>query len=310
MRWLFGRVLQALPVLFTVSILTFLMIHAIPGDPGRLLLGVRATPQAVAALDHEFGLDRPLLVQYPLYLQRLLRGDLGESIFYQQPVATLLVSRMSLTAALLAYSALLSVCLSFPLALLAATHHNRLLDQIVRLASLTGLALPPFWLGIMLILILGLDIPIFPVGGYGQDFAGHVVALFLPSLTIAISISPSLIRVLRVSILDVLQADFVLTAHSKGVSDARVMIRHVLPNALLPAITVLGLNVGFLVGGAFVVENVFALPGAGALLVDSIATRDFPVVQGTVLVFTLLVVVVYIVTDLGYRIADPRVKLT
>jgi peptide/nickel transport system permease protein len=296
------------PVAVGVTVLAFFMIHLVPGDPARTMLGVRATDQAVAALHHRWGLDQPLPAQYTLFMARLVRGDLGDSLLYRVPTTTLILGRLPATLLLLVYAIVLSVIIAVPLAMLAATHKDRPIDHVIRAIPLVGLGMPSFWVGIMLILFIGLDLRAFPVGGYGEDLPGHLYSMVLPGLTVAIAISPLLIRSLRTSMLAVLESEFVATARSKGISERRVLFRHVLRNAALPAVTVLGVNIGFLVGGTLVVENVFALPGIGNLMIQSIFNRDFPVVQGVTLVFAILVVLVNLSTDVVYSFLDPRVR--
>jgi len=195
-----------------------------------------------------------------------------------------------------------------PLAMLAATKRNGLRDQVVRAVPLFGLGMPPFWVGFLLIFAFGIKEPWFPVGGYGQGFFGHLRSMFLPALTVAIALSPVVIRSLRASMLNVLGADFITTAKSKGVGGPRLFFRHVLRNAVIPAVTVLGINIGFLIGGTVVVERVFALPGVGQLMINSVFQRDFPVVQGVALAFAVLVVLVNLLADMAYAALDPRVS--
>jgi peptide/nickel transport system permease protein len=302
------RLIQMVPVAIGVTVLAFFMIHLVPGDPARTMLGVRATDQAVAALHHRWGLDQPLPAQYALFMERLVRGDLGDSLLYRVPTTGLILGRLPATLLLLLYAIVLSIIIAVPLAMLAATHKDRPIDHVIRAIPLVGLGMPSFWVGIMLILFIGLDLGAFPVGGYGEDLPGHLYSMVLPGLTVAIAISPLLIRSLRTSMLAVLESEFVATARSKGISERRVLFRHVLRNAAIPAVTVLGVNIGFLVGGTLVVENVFALPGIGNLMIQSIFNRDFPVVQGVTLVFAVLVVLVNLSTDIVYSFLDPRVR--
>jgi peptide/nickel transport system permease protein len=302
------RLLQMVPVALGVTILVFFMVHLIPGDPARTMLGARATDQAVAQLRHEWGLDRPLMEQYWLFMKRLAQGDLGDSLFYDTPVLSLIFERVWPTVWLLAYATVLALLISVPLATLAATRKDGSVDQLVRAIPLFCLGMPPFWIGIVLILLLGLRVPLFPVGGYGDDFLGHLYSMFLPGLTVALFLTPILIRSLRASLLTVLESDYITTARSKGIPERQVLLRHAVRNAIISTVTVLGVNIAFLVGGTLVVEKVFALPGIGALMVDSIFNRDFPVVQGVTLVFAVLVVLVYLITDVVHSLLDPRVR--
>jgi peptide/nickel transport system permease protein len=307
--YILRRLVQAIPVLFGVTLLVFFMIHLVPGDPARTMLGVHATPRRVAELHHEWGLDRSVPEQYWLYLKRLLQGNLGTSLFYRVSTASLITGRLPVTLWLIAYGTALSILIALPLATLAATRKDRAADQAVRAVPLVGLGFPPFWLGIMLLLAFGLHLGrLFPVGGYGNGFIGHLHSMFLPALTVALGISPLLIRSLRASLLQVLESDYVTTARSKGLSERRVLARHALRNAVVSTVAVLGVNIAFLVGATVVIEQVFALPGIGQLMLNSIFQRDFPVVQGVTLVFGIMVVLVYLATDVLYSFLDPRVR--
>jgi peptide/nickel transport system permease protein len=307
--YILRRLVQAIPVLFGVTLLVFFMIHLVPGDPARTMLGVHATPQRVAALHHEWGLDRSLPAQYWLYLKRVLQGNLGTSLFYRVSTASLITGRLPVTLWLIGYGTALSILIALPLATLAATRKDRAADQAVRVVPLVGLGFPPFWLGIMLLLAFGLHLGrLFPVGGYGEGPIGHLHSMFLPALTVALGISPLLIRSLRASLLQVLESDYVTTARSKGLSERRVLARHALRNAVVSTVAVLGVNIAFLVGATVIVEQVFALPGIGQLMLNSIFQRDFPVVQGVTLVFGIMVVLVYLATDVLHSLLDPRVR--
>jgi len=303
------RLLQLVPIALGVTILVFFLIHLVPGDPARTILGNQATPARVALVRHEFGLDRPLLVQYRKFMGRLVRGDLGTSLFYSGPAGRLVLQRLPATLWLIGLGTLLSVVIAVPLAVIAATKRNRLPDQVVRAVPLLGLGFPPFWLGIMLLLVFGLHLGRgFPVGGYGSGFLGHLHSMFLPALTVALGIAPILIRSLRASLLEVLESDYVITARSKGIPERRVVRRHALRNAVISTVSVLGVNVGFLVGATLVIEQVYALPGIGQLMINSIFQRDFPVVQAVTLVFAVMVVLVYLTTDVVHALLDPRVR--
>jgi peptide/nickel transport system permease protein len=302
------RLAQMVPVAIGVTILAFFLVHLIPGDPARVMLGNHATAAAVARIHHEWGLDEPLPTQYVDFMGRLLHGDLGTSLFYRVPTSSLIVSYLPATLMLLVYVVVLALLISVPLATLAATHKDGPLDQVVRAVPVVGLGMPAFWVGIMLVLGLGLTLRLFPVGGFGTDLPGHLWSMVLPGLTVAIGISPVLIRSLRVSMINVLEAEYVVTARSKGLAHRRVMLSHVLRNAIIPTITVLGLNMGFLVGTSVVVENVFALPGLGRLMLTAAMNRDFPVVQGVTLVLAVLVILVNLITDVTYSLLDPRVR--
>jgi peptide/nickel transport system permease protein len=308
MSFVARRLLQLVPVAVGVTIIVFFMIHLIPGDPARTILGIHATPKAIAELHREWGLNRPLVSQYWLFLDRLLHGNLGQSLIYGVPASSLIWSHLPATLWLIVYATVLAIVISVPLAMLAASKRNGVRDQVVRAVPLFGLGMPPFWVGFLLIDAFAVHWRIFPVSGYGTGIGGHLLYLFLPSLTVAIALAPVVIRSLRASMLSVLGADYVTTARSKGVPGSRLFIRHVLRNAVIPAITVLGINIGFLIGGTVIIENVFAIPGVGQLMINSIFQRDFPVVQGVTLVFAVPVVLINLLTDTTYALLDPRVR--
>jgi peptide/nickel transport system permease protein len=309
LTYVLRRLVAMIPVIFGVTLIVFFMIHLVPGDPARTLLGTRATDESVAALHKAFGLDQPVWKQYLHFLGRLLHGNLGTSFFYNTDVSELVATRVPATIWLLVAATLLSLAISVPLAVLAASHRGSLLDQVIRALPLLGLGLPGFWVGIMLVLLFGLKLRIFPVAGFGTTPVQHISSIVLPGLTVALALTPILIRSLRTSMVAVLDSDYVVTARAKGLSHRRVIIGHTLRNASVSSITVLGVNIAYLVGSTLVVERVFALPGLGTLMLDSIFNRDFPVVQGVTLVFAVLVVVINLVTDVTHGLLDPRVEL-
>jgi peptide/nickel transport system permease protein len=303
------RLLHLVPIALGVTILCFFLIHLVPGDPARTILGNQATDQRVALLRHTWGLDRPLPVQYEKFLARIAHGDLGTSLFYNVSAGHLVLERLPVTLWLIAFGTLLSVAIAVPLALTAATHRDKPSDHAVRAVPLVGLGFPPFWIGIVLLLVFGLHLGrLFPVGGYGSGFFGHVHSMFLPALTVAFAISPILIRSLRASLLEVFESDYITTARSKGLPERRVLAHHALRNAVVSTVTVLGVNVGYLVGGTLVIEAVYALPGLGQLMINAINQRDFPVVQAVTLAFAVMVVLVYLLTDVAHALLDPRVR--
>ena len=290
---------MAVPAVIGVTVLVFFMIHLVPGDPAVAILGPRATPARVAVLHHQWGLDRPLWRQYILFMERTLHGNLGQSFFYHLPATTLIRERLACTLLLLVMATLFTVLITIPLAILAAMRRDGIVDNVVRMIPTFTLGMPSFWVGIMVIMLLAIRLPVFPVGGYGSTLSGHLYAMVLPALTIAVSIAPMTIRSLRASMIEVLQADYILTAKAKGVATRAVLVRHALRNALIPMITVLSVNIGWLVGGTVVIERVFALPGIGGLMLQAISNRDFALVQGITLVFAILVIVVYLIADIS-----------
>jgi peptide/nickel transport system permease protein len=303
------RLLQLVPIVLGVTILVFFLIHLVPGDPAATILGNQATPQRVALVRHDWGLDRPLYVQYEKFMGRVVRGDLGNSLFYDVSAGHLVVQRLPVTLWLIGLGTLLSVLIAVPLAALAATKRDRIADHAVRAVPLVGLGFPPFWVGIVLLLVFGLHLGrAFPVGGYGNGLVGHLHSMFLPALTVAFGIAPILIRSLRASLLEVLESEYVTTARSKGLPESRVLVRHALRNAVVSTVSVLGVNIGYLVGGTLVIEQVYALPGVGQLMINSIFQRDFPVVQAVTLVFSIMVVFVYLLSDVAHALLDPRVR--
>jgi len=303
------RLLQMIPVAIGVTVLVFFMIHLIPGDPARTMLGVHASPQRVALLHKQWGLDKPLWEQYKLFMERLFHGNLGYSLFYRTPALRLVLDRLPVTLWLIVCSTLLSIVIAVPLAAIAAVRKDRTADHAVRAVPLVGLGFPQFWIGIMLLLAFGLNLGReFPVGGYGTGITGHVRSMFLPALTVALGIAPLLIRSLRASLLQVLESDYITTARSKGLSERRVLVHHAMRNAVISTVAVLGVNIAFLVGGTLVIEQVFALPGIGQLMINAIFQRDFPVVQAVTLVFAVLVVLIYLLTDIVHALLDPRVR--
>jgi len=284
-------------------------LRLIPGDPATVMLGDRAPADVIQRLRRTMGLDKPLWLQYLYYLRNLLRLNLGESLQYHVPVASLLGHRLVVSLSLVVYTALLTSIISLPLGVLAALKKDSALDNVIRSALMVTMVMPAFWIGIIFIIVFSIKLRLLPVSGFGAGFFGHVQHLFLPALTISLGLAPILIRSLRSSLLDVLGTDYVRTARAKGLAERAVITAHVLRNALIPAVTLLGISVGYLMGGTVIAEKVFALPGTGALLVDAIAARDYPVVQSATLVFAVLVIAVNLTTDIAYSFLDPRVRL-
>jgi peptide/nickel transport system permease protein len=308
-RFILWRPLQLVPVLLGVSLISFLLVHAIPGDPVRILLGTRATAAVIEATRAQYGLDQPLALQYVYFLKNLAAGEFGKSIIFKVGIPKLVVSRIVPTLFLLGYAILLSVVIAIGLAVLAAIYRGRLADQLVRVYSTAGLGLPAFWLGIVLIILFSIQLGLFPVSGYGETPLDHLHHLFLPALTIALALSPVLIRNLRASLLAEMEADYVKAARSRGLSEAKIFRRHVFRNSLIPTITLLGVNVGWLIGGTVVVEQVFSVPGLGSLMVSSIFARDYLVVQVVTLAFALAVILTNFLVDIVTVALDPRIKL-
>jgi len=298
------RVGSALIVVLGVCTLVFLLLHLVPGDPVDAMLGESARPADRAALRASLGLDQPLLEQYTRYLVGLARLDLGQSFQDQRPVSAVLAERLPATLQLAAAALLLALVLAIPLGVLAAKHRGGPIDGAAMGFSLLGISLPNFWLGPLLILVFSLWLGWTPVSG--NDGA---LSLVLPAITLGTGLAAVLARMVRASVLEVLGEDYIRTARAKGLSEAAVLRRHALRNAWLPVLTLVGLQLGGVLGGAVITETVFAWPGVGSLLVESIQSRDYPVVQGCVLLISVLYVLVNALTDLAYARVDPRIRL-
>jgi peptide/nickel transport system permease protein len=297
-----------IPVLIGVTIIVFLMVHLIPGDPAAAMLGDQATDVSVARVHKELGLDKPLYEQYFYFMRNLAELKLGDSIKFRVPVSSILFERLQVSLSLVAVTVLLTIIISLPLGILAAIKKDSILDNIVRSTLMVTMVMPSFWTGIILILLFSIHFRLLPVSGYGSNPVQHLVHLILPALTISLGLAPILIRSLRTSILDTFRSDYIKTARAKGLEERSVMTVHVLRNALIPTVTLLGISIGFLMGGTVIIEKVFSLPGAGSLLIDSVSARDDPVVQAATLIFALLVILVNLATDIIYSFIDPRVR--
>jgi peptide/nickel transport system permease protein len=301
------RVVQVIPVLFGILLVIFLVVRLIPGDPARIMLGMRATEESLANLRNELGLNLPIWEQFLRFLGNVAQGTLGKSLFYRRDVMEVILERLPPTLFLIAFGVLLSLLICVPLAVWAALREGKWPDHLVRTLSTLTLAMPGFWVGLNLLILLGVVYRVFPISGYGDDFLDRLYHLFLPALTIALSQAPILLRTLRASLIEVMQAAHVAFARTKGLPEAKLVRRHVLRNGLMATVTVLGVNIGWLLGGSVIVETVFSIPGLGALIVSSITSRDYPMIQGIALSFGLMVILINLVTDIVYSLLDPRV---
>ena len=308
-KFVLARPIQLIPVLFGISIVTFVMVHSIPGDPVRTLLGSKATPEAIERIRAEFGLDQPVWLQYVYFLENLTQGEMGISVVYKVPVLTLVFDRLPATLFLLGYGVTLALLFTIPLAIVATLYRGRLPDHLIRVLSTSGLGFPVFWLGIMLMIVFSVWLGLFPVSGFGEGFFGHLHSLFLPSFAIALALSAVLTRNLRASLLAELDSDHISTARAKGLPARWIFVRHVFRNSLIPTINLLGVNLGWLIGGTVVVESVFSVPGLGSLLVQSIFARDYMIVQMITLVFACATVLINFLVDIATVSLDPRIKL-
>ncbi len=326
------RIIGAIPVILGISFLVFLLMHLAPGDPVSLLLGEDATAAEIQRTRHEWGLDQPLLVQYWEFLSHAARGDFGRSLKFGEPVTKLVFERLPATIELAFASLLVSILISIPIGVYSAIKHDSLLDHAGMGLALVGVSLPNFWLGIMLIYFLGGQLNLLPVAGridYGIQLepvtrlylvdsliAGNFAAfwsalrhLFMPAVTLGTSLAAIVTRITRSSVLEVMRQDFITTARAKGLSERRVVWRHMLRNAMITIITILGLQLGALLNGSVITETVFSFPGIGDLLIQAIALRDYRLAQGLILFFAMIYFVVNLLVDLLYMLVDPRIKL-
>jgi len=298
---------QIVPTFLLIGVVVFVIARLLPGDPISAMLGDKATDEAVTRLQQQLGLDRPLWVQFWLFVLRVLHGDFGTSIAFHVPVLSLIAERLPATLLLTGMASLIAVTIAVPLAFVAATNANRWPDYLIRAVFQVGLSSPIFFVGLLLLIVFAAELRWFPVGGYGDTWPDRVYHLFLPALTLALSFAAVLMRNLRSAILDTLTAEFVDFARAKGLPRRIVLFRHVLGNALISTVTLVGLQVGVLLGGAVITETVFAVPGVGRLMVDSIFSRDYPLIEALTLVLAVLVSLVFLVTDLVLMWLDPRV---
>jgi peptide/nickel transport system permease protein len=302
-RYVLRRLLVLVPVLLAVALLTFLMLHLIPGDPARSVAGLNADDAVVEAIRHELGLDRPLVVQFGIYLASVVRGDFGRSIGSRKPVAQELAERLPATVHLALAAACLSTLLGVATGIVSAVRRQTVLDFTVTGLAIAGVSVPVYWLGLMLILVFAVHLEWFPTTGY--DSLRHLV---LPAVTLGYYSTAVVSRMTRSSVLDVLSRDYVRTARAKGLADPAVIGRHVLKNAMIPTVTVLGLQFGALLSGAVITEFVFAWPGVGKYAVDATLARDYPVVQAVVLMMAVIFTAVNLAVDLLYAYLDPRIR--
>jgi peptide/nickel transport system permease protein len=307
-RYAAGRLLAIVPVLFGVSVVVFLLIRLIPGNPAIAILGERATPELIARVQNQLGLDLPIWRQYLHFLGNVARGDFGLSFFYQQEVTTLTLERIPITLALIGYAMAIGLVVAVPFATLAAIRRETAVDHLIRLVFTATIGIPTFWLGIVLALLLSVKLRLLPLGGVGAGGFDTLRYLTLPALTIALHLSPILVRALRSSLIEVMSSDYVTTGVAMGLRPPTLLVSYLLRNGLTPFISVLGLNVGWLIGGTIIIEQVFGVPGVGSLLITSILTRDYSIIQFVALVLALLVILVNLVTDFAYAALDPRVS--
>ena len=302
-NYLIKRLLSTIPVLIGISLMLFFMLRMLPGDPAQVLAGQMATPQEIENIRHQLGLDRPVYEQYAVYMSHLVRLDLGRSARTQNPVIDEIWARLPNTLLLSVVAIILACLFGIPAGIISAVRPYSWIDYLVTLFALFGISMPVFWLGLMLVVLFAVILQWLPAGGTGSW--QHVI---LPSVTLASFVIAFIARMTRSTMLETLSQDFTTTARSKGLAETVVIVKHALKNALIPIITVVGLQFGFLLGGAVLTETVFAWPGLGRLLYDSISARDYPTIQGTILIFGLLYILVNLVVDLIYAFVDPRIR--
>lgn len=311
LRYTLRRLAQAVPVLLLVSLVSFALIHIIPGDAAVVIAGPDATRAQVEVIRTELGLDRPLVIQFGHWYDRVLHGDLGQSFMLGRPVAQAIAERLPVTVLLTLYALAITVPLGLLAGIIAARNHNRWLDPAVMTIALVGISLPSFWLSIMGIMLFSVWLGWLPATGYvplSQDWLGCLRSLTLPAFSLAVFQIAFLARMTRATMLEVLRQDFIRTARAEGVAEWKILLRHALKNTMTAVLTVIGISFAYSLAGAVVIEQVFALPGVGQLVVDAILRRDYPVVQGALLVVASMLVLVNLAVDLLYGVLDPRVR--
>ena len=312
LNFLAQRLASAFLVLVLVSALSFGIIWLVPGDPTAVLLDANTSPEQVARLRAQLGLDKPLLLQIVEWYGRILRGDLGQSILLNRSVMAAILERLPVTLALAGISLLLAVVLGVAAGIIAAMNHNRWPDQLIMATALLGLSVPDFWLGLMMVFLFAVQFGWFPTGGFvplQDSVAGWARSITMPALALALVQMGFIARMARASMLEVLSQDFIRTADAKGLSRADIVLRHGLPNALVPILTVIGIVAGALLGGTVIIEQVFSLPGIGRLVIGAVLSRDFPVIQGGLLFLAVIYLAVNLIVDVLYAVVDPRVRL-
>jgi peptide/nickel transport system permease protein len=310
-RFIAQRLLLTLPVLVGMSLLVFLLLRAVPGDPALVILGLRATPEGIAAIHRDLGLDLPIYQQYALWLSNVLHGNLGQDYRSHESVTTLLGTRLPVTIEVTLLAMLMSIGVAVPLGVAASRRTGSGADRIALSLGVVGISIPDFWLAIMLILSVSLGLGLLPSSGFtpfSENAVANLKSVVLPALTLAAGLSAVLTRVTRSSMLEVLGQEFIKVSRAKGLPEQQVVYRHALPNAAIPIVTVIGLQSGYLLGGAVIVEQVFSLPGVGNLVVNATLERNYPVVQSAVLVVALMFILVNIFTDVLYAYLNPRIR--
>jgi peptide/nickel transport system permease protein len=310
LRNILSRLLLLIPTFFLVMIIIFVLVRLLPGDPAIAMVGDRASDAELDAIRERLGLNEPWITQFWVYLRTTLSGDLGQSIMLKTSVIEAIGNRLPVTVFLTVYAVILSILLAVPLAFAAALNRGRWPDTLIRSGFQVGLSMPVFYIGLLLLTFLAAGLRWFPVGGYGETFLDKMHHLFLPGMTIALYTSAILMRNLRSSVIEVLEAEYVQFARAKGLPTRVILGRHVMRNAMVSTITLLGLSIGNLMSGTLVTETVFAVPGVGRLMLDAIFARDYPLIQGLTLTFAVIVSLVFLLTDISKGLMDPRMRLS
>ena len=303
LKYIFKKLLMMIPILLGLTIILFLILHLAPGDPVHLVVGPNVTPEVYENVRRSMGLDRPLIIQYFDYLSNLVKGDLGSSILQHRPVADIVLERFPITIGLGVRALLLSFLIAVPVGIIAAVNRNKSADFIAMTFALVGISMPTFWFGIILLYFFAYKLGLFPISGYGTW--KHLV---LPVITMGLTDAAVIARMMRSSMLEVIGQDYIRTARAKGLREKVITNKHALKNALIPVITLLGMRMGWIIGGSVTLEIIFSIPGLGRTMVDSIFSRDYPVVQGSVLILATSVMISNLIADILYALVDPRIR--
>lgn len=303
LKYIIKKLILMIPVLIGLTIIVFMILHMSDGSPVDLIVGPNATPEVYENITKSLGLDKPLYVQYFTFLKGILKGDLGKSILQNRPVTELIAERFPVTLKIGLYSIILSFLIAVPVGIISAVNRNTYKDYIAMTGALVGISMPTFWFGLLLIYFFAYRLQWFPISGYGT-----VKHLVLPVITVGLTDAAVTARMVRSSMLEVIGEDYIRTAKSKGLSEKLVINKHALKNALIPVITILGMRIGWIFGGSVILETVFSIPGIGRLMVDAIFSRDYPVVQGSMLVLAATVLIGNLIADILYAVVDPRIK--
>jgi peptide/nickel transport system permease protein len=312
-KYIIKRLLSTIPPIIAVVTLVFLIIQFVPGDPVTVMMGKEASEEVAAALRAKYGFDQPVHVQYLNWIKDLARGDLGESYSLKNPVVDLITKRLGHSGQICLLGITFSLVLAIPVGIICALKHNSIVDLGISAVTIILISVPSFWLAIMLSYVFGYKIPILPVFGHvplSKDFWGSIKTTMLPAISVAAMMAATTARLLRTSLLEVMNEDYILLARTKGNSEGRIIFIHAMRNASIPVFTMITLQIAGLLGGVVIIERVYTFPGMGMLIVSAISNRDYPLIQGAILVFAMIIVVINLLTDILYAALDPRIRLT